>query len=69
MPDCLLTVGEVAALLHFSTKTIYRRVASGDLPVVLAGGHEFRFRPEDVRDFIESRTAVCAGDWFVPVNS
>jgi len=35
----LLTPAEVAALFHVSVRTIWRRIASGELPTVSYGGH------------------------------
>lgn len=43
-----LTVEEVAELFRCSTKTIYRRVASGKLPAIEEGGR-FLFNITDIR--------------------
>lgn len=48
----LLTASEVAEILHLPMKSVY------DLPIkrVQLGPRRIRWRPEDVRAFIERRT-------------
>jgi excisionase family DNA binding protein len=50
----LLTVAEVAELLRCSTKTIYRRVACGEIPAIQDGGR-FLFNVVDIRALLIAR--------------
>jgi len=47
-----VTVGEAAALLKVSTKTIQRMADSGKLPCEKTPGGQRRFRREDVEKLI-----------------
>ena len=53
----LLTVAEVAALMHLSTRAVYRLIHAGDLPA-LRIGHSFRI-PETA---IPARRVLGSGD-------
>lgn len=59
----LLTVREVAALLKVTPDWIYDRVEDGQFPVVRLGHRTIRFRPEDVREYLDSRY-VSEQSWF-----
>lgn len=52
----LLTVQEVASVLHISRSLIYMLVRDGDL-VAVRIGRAVRFLPEDVRDYLRRRAA------------
>ena len=54
LPDHLLTVGETAVVLNESTKTVYRRIRAGDLPVFRDGGI-IRVLPDDLARYIAAR--------------
>jgi excisionase family DNA binding protein len=57
----LLSVAEVAAILRTSRKTVYRRVARGELQGVRAGG-TLRFERKAVADYIaanRTRESTC----------
>jgi excisionase family DNA binding protein len=49
--DRLLTILEVARILHVSRSLMYWLIARGDLPTVRIG-RAVRFRPEDVQAYI-----------------
>lgn len=52
----LLSARQVAEYLGVSVATVYRLAAAPDgLPVVELGDRARRFRPEDVRRYVESR--------------
>jgi excisionase family DNA binding protein len=53
----LLTVGETAAILNLSTRTVRRLIASGTIPVVSIG-RSVRIRPRDVERLI-AEGGVC----------
>lgn len=48
----LMTVRDVAAFLQMSTRYVYKLEASGELLCVRFGA-AVRFRPEDVRTYVE----------------
>jgi excisionase family DNA binding protein len=50
----LMTVPEVAQALRVSEPSIYSWAKQGKLPFVKVGPLATRFRPEDVRQFIET---------------
>lgn len=50
----LLTIDEVAEVLRISVRTMRRLVACRSLPFIRVG-RLVRFRPEDVRRFLEGR--------------
>jgi excisionase family DNA binding protein len=52
------TIGEVAEKLKVSTRTVYRWVDSGDLPIIkLTPGEKgnVRVSEQDLREFVEAR--------------
>ncbi len=49
----LMTVREVAAAMNASEKTVWRRIAAGELPVI-RDGRLVRIRPKDYRRYLES---------------
>ena len=51
LPDHLLTVAETARILNASTKTIYRRIKMGELPVY-RDGSILRIHPDDLARYI-----------------
>ena len=58
--DQLLKLPEVADRLNISMSTLRRRIAAGDLPVVVIGrGH--RVRPEDLARYIEAHVTDAPG--------
>jgi excisionase family DNA binding protein len=52
MDDEILTLEEVAKYLKLAKKTAYRLAAEGKLPGFKVGG-SWRFKKEDVHDWIE----------------
>lgn len=52
----LLTIQEVAETLSVKVSWLYSAVARGDIAVVRLG-RLLRFRPEDVRAFVEARVS------------
>jgi excisionase family DNA binding protein len=50
----LMTVSEVAADLKASEKTVRRRIAAGELPVI-RDGRMIRIRPKDYRRYLISK--------------
>jgi excisionase family DNA binding protein len=55
LEETLLTVGEVARMLHVSRSGIYWLVRGGDLPSIRIG-HRVRFSAEAVRRYIRERS-------------
>ncbi len=53
----LMTVKDVAAGMNASEKTIRRRIASGELPVI-RDGRLVRIRPVDYRRYLESKLKI-----------
>ena len=53
----LMTVREVAAAMNASEKTIRRRIAAGELPVI-RDGRLIRIRPKDYRRYLESKLKI-----------
>ncbi len=53
----LMTVREVAAAMNASEKTIRRRIAAGELPVI-RDGRLIRIRPKDYRSYLESKLKI-----------
>lgn len=53
----LMTVKEVATGMNASEKTIHRRIASGELPVI-RDGRMIRIRPKDYRLYLESKMKI-----------
>ena len=54
LPDHLLTVEETANVLNTSTKTIYRRIKTGELPKY-RDGNLLRIHPDDLARYIAAR--------------
>mgnify|MGYP002640911865 CR=1 FL=1 len=50
----LMTIKQVAADMQASEKTIRRRIAEGDLPVI-RDGRMIRIRPRDYRNYLISK--------------
>ncbi len=53
----LMTVKEVATGMNASEKTIRRRIAAGELPVI-RDGRMIRIRPKDYRSYLESKPKI-----------
>lgn len=51
----LLTVQDVAEYLQLKSFTIYRWIKDGKIPAIKIGG-VWRFRPQDIREWIGSHT-------------
>ena len=56
MDDDIWTIKEVAIYLKIKEKTAYALVAQGKIPGFKVGG-AWRFRREDIDNWIESKTA------------
>ena len=50
----LMTVKDVAAAMKVSKKTVRRRIAAGELPVI-RDGRLIRIRPTDYRNYLISK--------------
>ncbi len=50
----LLTIRELATILKVSQRSIWRLVASGQLVEPLRVGGSIRWRPDDIRDWIDN---------------
>tara|TARA_B100001989_G_scaffold30917_1_gene18402 strand:- start:10 stop:207 length:198 start_codon:yes stop_codon:yes gene_type:complete len=57
MPDDILTVREVAALLKVSDKTVRRLEARGELPSFRVGA-QLRFRRVDIYAWVEAQRSA-----------
>lgn len=55
--EVLLTLSDVAEILQCSEKTVKRRVASGDLPVV-RDGRMVRVHPDDLDRYVKLRRSL-----------
>ena len=53
----LMTVKDVAADMKASEKTVRRRIAAGELPVI-RDGRMIRIRPKDYRAYLESKLKI-----------
>ncbi len=53
----LMTVKDVAAEMKVSVKTVHRRIAAGELPVI-RDGRMIRIRPKDYRSYLESKLKI-----------
>ncbi len=53
----LMTVKDVAAEMKASVKTVHRRIAAGELPVI-RDGRLIRIRPKDYRSYLESKMKI-----------
>ena len=56
----LVDAATVAAYLSIDPATVYRLVDRGDLPGIAIAPRVVRFRPEDVRAYVERRTRKAA---------
>jgi excisionase family DNA binding protein len=56
----LVDAAKVAAYLSIDPATVYRLVDRGDLPGIAIAPRVVRFRPEDVRAYVERRTRKAA---------
>ena len=56
----LIDAAAVAAYLSVDTSTVYRLAQSGAIPATKIAPRVLRFRPEDVRAFLERRTRRSA---------
>ena len=54
-PRMLMTVEEVAALLHYSPKTIYKKAAKGEIPSVALSRRKRLFSREAVQYWIANK--------------
>ncbi|MDO8669781.1 MAG: helix-turn-helix domain-containing protein [Candidatus Buchananbacteria bacterium] len=52
MPQGILTIGEVAKLMHVSLKTVYRWVNDGQLPAARIGYKTYRVFENDLIKFL-----------------
>jgi excisionase family DNA binding protein len=52
----LVDVHDVAAFLGIDKATVYRMASTAELPAIEVAPRVLRFRPSDVRDFLERRT-------------
>jgi excisionase family DNA binding protein len=50
----LLTATEVADLMRVSRMTVYRLIKTGEMPSIRVG-RGYRFREEDVQDYLRGR--------------
>lgn len=53
MPALLLTYADVERVTAMSRRTLERAVAAGHLVAVNVGGRAVRFRPDDVRRYVD----------------
>ena len=56
----LLTVGEVATLLHVSNMTVYRLIKSGQLTAIRVGKN-YRIRRPEVERYLDDRAVQVEG--------
>ncbi|MDQ3766074.1 MAG: helix-turn-helix domain-containing protein [Actinomycetota bacterium] len=56
----LLTVSEVAALLHVSNMTVYRLIKSGQLTAIRVGKN-YRIRRTEVEKYLDDRAVQVEG--------
>ena len=56
----LLTVREASQVLHINRYLIYRLARDGDLPAIRVG-RMVRFRPEDLREWIDKHRMIPVG--------
>lgn len=55
----MLTIEELAEALRVSTRTIYRMIDNGELPFAIKVQGSWRFREEDVKQWLESLKLGC----------
>jgi excisionase family DNA binding protein len=51
----LLTIQEVAALLHYSTKTVYKKAARGEIPSIPISRRKRLFSRDAIVYWLETR--------------
>ena len=51
----LLTIDEVAALLHYSVKTVYKKAARGEIPSIVLSRRKRLFRRESIMYWLVQR--------------
>lgn len=59
-PEPLWTVNEVARLLAMSPQWVYKQAELATIPCVRLGA-SLRFKPEDIRRFVEQRSHQARG--------
>ncbi len=59
--DNLMTLAEVAAYLRLSKDTVYRMASAGKLPASKVGS-QWRFRKDDVDQWIETHKNIKGGE-------
>jgi excisionase family DNA binding protein len=57
MPDEIITLPEVAALLKVAEKTVYTMAQKGELPAFKVRG-QWRFKRQDIDGWIEEQKAA-----------
>lgn len=59
----LLTIDEASARLHFSTKTVRRLIAKGELPALRPSGGlgALRFDPDELERWLETQRTSTKG--------
>lgn len=65
-PEPLWTVADVARFLSMSPQWVYKHAELGDLPCLRLGA-SLRFKPEDVRRYVDQR-ARPAGPRVLPLH-
>jgi len=61
MPDAILTLPEVAALLKVAEKTVYTMAQRGQLPAFKVRG-QWRFKQLDLDRWIEDQKAIVRSE-------
>lgn len=61
MPDAILTLPEVAALLKVADKTVYTMAQRGQLPAFKVRG-QWRFKQVDLDRWIEDQKAIVRSE-------
>lgn len=61
MPDAILTLPEVAALLKVADKTVYTMAQRGQLPAFKVRG-QWRFKQLDLDRWIEDQKAIVRSE-------
>ena len=54
-PITLMTIEEVARILHYSTKTIYRKAAKGEIPSVPISRRKRLFNREAIQYWLANK--------------
>ena len=69
LPVILLRPERAARALDISVRTLYRRVAAGEIPVVRLGPKTVRFRPRDLQEWADGQAAVAGSPATIPVQA